>query len=389
MNLKIETNITSLDTVGDYIEILTDLTNLTSLQIHRLDEVKSEMLSNLTKLIELDLSGNTRINGETIRKLTNLRKLNLEENRIIADEDIECLPLRSLSLSKNSMITWRILKKLNLTELNLNKYAYRLEGDELSQNTSLTELTGEMMDIYEIGLENIAKMTNLRKLTIKNPNLIYKDYIRLTNLTHLELDTLRTPFNMSDLSRLETLIIKGIDVVNTNFRLVRLVSLSHLEINGYRFGTGEIDFRHLRNLTHLDVGANCCVNFAEMLVLKKLKRLILRNANYDKEVDIFGLTSLTSLEILDGRLRSIVMGKNDSLERLTIGTYNSDIDDKTLKGFVNLKYLSLRPLHNVHGLCFKYLENLYEVTLWKRHMLYKESIALLEVRGIKIKYLNI
>jgi len=209
----------------------------------------------------------------------------------------------------------------------------------------------------------------------------------LTNLTYLGLINVPARLNIAALPLLQTLIIRTAAVLFTNFPLIRFDNLSHLEITGYCFGNGEINFQLLKNLTHLDLGASCIVNYHELSELKALKKLILRSCRYDPDVDISGLPSLISLEILEGRLRSFASGSK-SLLTLTVEIYDAELDDNSLKAFPNLKHFSFVPMKGLSGDCFRYLDNLYCVTELHHKKLDKECIAELENRGIIVRHVK-
>ncbi|AYV82671.1 MAG: hypothetical protein Hyperionvirus2_39 [Hyperionvirus sp.] len=370
-------------------EDLTIFPRITCLDIsHNSNCNVSEHLSLMTKLTELNMRDNVVIRGPVLRKLTLVRKLVLDLNTVITDLDIEALPLRSLSIAKNRIITPLVLRKLNLTHLNINDYTtsrHSIElGDEIIRCVTITDLELYGTDAYAIGFKTMDKMTWLRKLTIdEQPFSDYGNHLKcLTNLTYLEIKNgRRIQIGMAVLQQLETLIItKGIFV---DIPSMPMTNLTRLEISADASYT--LNYGCLRNLTHLDLGEGSSEKNLEIAELKKLRKLILRNVNYSSYVNIF---CVVELEICYCDIAGFAGGGGDRLESLTVNTLGAIIDDDDMVRFPNLKYFSMgrAGCAKVTGTCFKDMEQLYSLTISKYNNLDPSCIAELNRAGIMIKY---
>jgi len=395
--LTLLSNITSLDLnyCIDYVPDFTKMPNLTSLHLDKSLYLKSDILSNMTQLLELSLGLTHKIKGSSLQKLTNLQTLILNDENTITDFDILTLPLRSLSLLRNTALTPFILTHLPLTYLNIN-YSLPTLTTELINCTTLTELDFRVSYHRTKDLSTISKLTWLRKLTIEAPTQIFFNWPRdLINLTYLETRYLNNILDISTSTSLQTLIIFGKS--ETIFPTVPLPNLSKLEINA------DLNVNHLKNLTHLQIKIIRLPSNRLLPELKNLKNLIIDDYytncsidNYKKYcrctegIDISLLTSLTSLEIsyCDIRLCYPIGGLiSNSLESLTIVTLNPNIDDRSLNAIPNLKYLCLgnSSPREVTGSCFKNLHHLLSLTISEHNTLSSDSLDSLTKRGIKVK----
>ncbi|AYV80884.1 MAG: hypothetical protein Harvfovirus9_14 [Harvfovirus sp.] len=393
-NLNVLGNITSLDCTGRSIMVvdLSVMTGLTSLCLDQCDAIKTEWLDAMTKLVSLNLADNNQIKGVTLRKLTNLRHLNLDSNTTITDLDIEGLPLCSLSLAHNTTISPFVIRRLNLTQLNIDRYGTGEFTAETSLWTTITDLHINIGDRWRLKNreETIAKMTWLRRLTITD-SFPHIDCVKsLTNLTYLELKdaTVGEIVGITPLLLLQTLIIKGQKNVRhlIDFPVGPFNDLTHLEIIDYDV---IFNFDFLTNLTHLDIECVPPMDYGKLCKLKNLTKLILRISSLWTYIDISGLRSLISLEVLGrGIVRSFV--GNDSLQSLKMDITNCILDDSSLVLMRNLRHLSLGifSCEKVIGTCFRSLDKLFSVEISVRNKLGEECIADLEKRGVMVRYLK-
>ncbi|AYV83255.1 MAG: hypothetical protein Hyperionvirus5_61 [Hyperionvirus sp.] len=365
--------------------------NLTSLTLRGRNDVETKMLDSMTKLVELDLSDNKKITGPTLQKLTSLKKLNLDHNSMITDYVIESLPLTSLSLIGNKTITPFILTKLKLTHLHIWCWGDPKLKGAIIQCTTVTDLHIHMNDLIACGVETIIKMTQLRKLAIADPYFPKGDYGKyLTNLTQLTLEWVQKKITIPTLPSLRTLIIKRLSSHLPDFGADTFPNLSHLEIDSADNIPCSFNFDFIRNLTHLNIGARCILR--DVTKLKKIQKLKLRSGIYDSVIDISQLVSLTSLEISDDHFfeQNRFFAGSESLESLTINVNTPTINSTTLEAFPNLKYLCLRSKSMMScsktRCCFQNLHKLYMLKIERCHNLDERCIALLEKRGVLIRY---
>ncbi|AYV80492.1 MAG: hypothetical protein Harvfovirus2_22 [Harvfovirus sp.] len=391
LGLGVLANVTSLDCV-DRLRMNLDIsmmTNLTFLCLDRCDAIKTEAVDAMTNLVSLSLAGNDEIKGSTVRKLTNLRELNLDSNTTITDLDIDALPLQSLSLVSNWKISPLMLKRFNLTKLNISYYATDALIGEIILCTTVTDLSLNMYDVNQLGQETVAKMTWLRRLTITDPKAdIYRELFQyLTNLTYLEFKDCRTIFQVGPLLPLQSLVVKG-RKTGYPFDLLHhsLNDLTYLEVHGYDVF---LNLNFVTNLTHLDIERPDRRVGEDLVKLKYLKKLVLRECTDWLHIDISGLTSLVSLEIL-GRVivRSLVGA--DGLQSLKIYANNCVVDDSSFLSMRNLRCISLGGIscEGVKGTSFKHLDKLFEVEIGMRNGLDQECLYDLKKRGVVVRYMG-
>ncbi|AYV81245.1 MAG: hypothetical protein Harvfovirus22_20 [Harvfovirus sp.] len=372
-------NITSLDLTNGTTqtpENLSSMTNLTFLDLFSCNSLKTEMLDPLTKLIVLSLAYNTQIKGSTLKKLTSLRKLNLDANLMITDQDIESLPITSLTLQNNVNITPSLLKKLNLKELRIGDSTLAATN-EIFQMSGLTHL--------DLGVSLLVPREPIlpKKLSAMYMNDDSLQY--LTNLTYLELRHQIFKIDISVLFKLETLKISAAELT-LDFPLQPLDHLSHLELSGF---TQKLNFSYIKNLTYLKTRCNLLRNTPELYELN-LKHLMIMEGHTYHNLDISRFKSLTSLEIFNYAfiVRDIRPFISSTLESLILNTYNWSLTDGLLSGLSNLKYLTIcKSTQEITGSCFKNMPKLFSLRIQKNN-LSRECICSLNNRGIMIKFKN-
>ncbi|AYV80592.1 MAG: hypothetical protein Harvfovirus3_37 [Harvfovirus sp.] len=381
-------NIISLDfRNGPFSRIFnfSTLPKLTVLQLDNCYGLGLDDLNNMTQLVSLSLNFEVdRFRGSTLRKLTNLTKLSLRENTVITDLDIELLPLRSLSLYNNRTITPFVLKRLNLTQLDISIYATAALSGEIIQCTTITDLTLTMADINIIGKKVLASMTQLKKLTVQDPELLYEDCLKyLTNLTHLHFIG-ATKYEKLDLPSLQTIIIMSRwpwgyvpSLSLTNLTHLELEVVSHLA-----------DISCLINLTYLKLTfyRNGITPPQIPILPKKLKTLILLNLSSYDTINFVSLENLTTLEISvenDKVIHHLPVHHN--LKKLTIWSGNAQINDHSLMQYTHVNHLTLLSLTTpLIGYCFEYMKGLLSLTIYRRKIS-DECHSQLIKRGIIVR----
>ncbi|AYV83300.1 MAG: hypothetical protein Hyperionvirus5_106 [Hyperionvirus sp.] len=372
-------NITSLNmpgrcyrgTADDANSDVARMSNLTAINLSNNRDITTETLGKLTNLVELNLYSNHRIRA--LEKLTKLERLDLSDNNAI--DAIPAVSLRYLSLRGNTKISPSRVS--GLTELEIG-YDTK-EMDVINRYTTISELS-IFPDLNRgdipFDFRTISRMTWLKGLTIgtfsarKITNK--EDINKLTNLTYLNLDVIDT-IDISCFQQLQTLKIgKRRSFLNK--------PLSEPYSNIFK------------KLTHLEIDMNVLDNsfLAELKVLRNLK--ILNSYFEGRNIDIYHLSLLTSLEIFGSDIGSFVLKDgiaNRNLQRLSIDETETTLDDRIILGFPKLKYLILgnRPsLQRVRGSCFKNMDELFSVTIYDRNKFDKEIMESLIKRGIMIHH---
>ncbi|AYV82874.1 MAG: hypothetical protein Hyperionvirus3_20 [Hyperionvirus sp.] len=393
-DLRQLSNIISLNFINVPIPRSLNFSTLPKLTVLRLDicyGLELNALDNMTQLIELSLNFEVhRFKGSTLRKLTNLTKLSLCQNDTITDADIESLPLRSLCLDTNRIITPFVLKRLNLTQLNITKYATRPLTNVIVQCTTITDLTLAMSDIdamekkllFVLPIKVLNCMTWLNKLTLLDPGVSYGERLKyLTNLTHLELIGLTT-YEQVNLPSLQTLIINA-KLPWVYVPSESLTNLTHLEIGMVAYLA---DTSCLINLTYLKVSFNTYGGGQIHNLPHNLKTLILINlASYHK-INFVRLENLTTLEIFAESAKVIHhLPVHRNLRKLTLRSPNTDINDSSLMQYTSVNHLSLSIAAPLIGYCFEYMKGLFSLTIDRRNIS-DPCVSQLRKRGIIVRH---
>jgi len=227
--LRYLTNISSLSLMRNKkitIKSLRYLTKMTSLELYENYIIPDATLKTLTNLTKLDIENNCLITDDSLKCLLKINDLTLGNNHnicyreSISDESLMCLTnITCLSITNCKLITDKSIKKLtNMTQIFLHsahnigygslKYLTNLStmylqnrviGHELRKMTNLssliigdgTTITGvsikfltklESLKIYgnvDITLEEISKLTNLKKLKLNNCSRARKNKIKI------------------------------------------------------------------------------------------------------------------------------------------------------------------------------------------------------------------
>jgi hypothetical protein len=194
------TNLLLLDLRGNQginCDGIQHLTNLTSLHFHYLQThtlaINSEdAVKGLTRLTELSLSRWVRLSNIVLSELTNLTSLNLTHNMVIGDDCMAGLVhLRRLTLAHTEQVTNDGVSGLtNLTFLDLS-YNLHISDAALALLTNLTSLTlGNTSMVTNVGLAPLTKLRSLLLLRVigaMNGSISGNGLSVLTNLTELDL----------------------------------------------------------------------------------------------------------------------------------------------------------------------------------------------------------
>lgn len=168
-------------------EHLMPLTSLTSLSIHNCRYVTDRALITLSRLTELAIRQISEgITDRSVSQLTNLTSLQLMSNRSITDKGLGPLTaLTRLNLSHDDRITDACLKRLpNLTDLNL-------DTNKRITSLGIAHLSSKLMRLSLVANVNItdaclSQFTALVELDIfRNPLITLDTASRLTALTKL------------------------------------------------------------------------------------------------------------------------------------------------------------------------------------------------------------
>ena len=290
------TNLTRLDldssgisNLSTLVSVISDLTNLQTLELSNNSISDISALSSLTNLTRLNLGGELyswgtsgvrlRLDSNTISdispllSLTNLQSLNLSGNDISDFSPLSSLTnLAGLELINAKISNLSFLSSLTgLTHLNLAGNTL----SDLSPLRNLTSLTSLNLSVTEISdVSSLSALTNLAGLELSYNNISdVSSLSALTNLERLELSY----NNISDVSSLSA-----------------LTNLERLKLSG----TGISDLSvlsRLTNLTWLSLSSNSISNIAPLSSLTNLTSL---NLWRNSITDLSALSALTNLEDL-------------------------------------------------------------------------------------------
>ncbi len=181
------------------ISPLASLKNLTSLSAYGNAMTDLSAISDLTKLEYLNVSKNRFIDStnnsvtKSISKLTNLKQLDISHNYLKNIDGLSSLTkLTKLNLYDNAIHDFKELGTLtNLTSLNLGENNEKGVDNGVKGLEALDNLTKlEEFDFSEnktVDITNhISKMTNLKRLSLQQNKIKYKNLASLGSLTNLE-----------------------------------------------------------------------------------------------------------------------------------------------------------------------------------------------------------
>ncbi len=197
------------------LSVLSELTNLTSLNLDNNNISDISALSGLTNLTSLNLDNNNISDISALLGLTNLTWLWLSSNNISDISALsEMINLTWLYLSNNNISDISALSEMiNLTSLSLNSNNI----SDISVLSGLTNLTWLYLFNNNISdISALSEMTNLTSLSLDNNNI--SDISALTELTQLETLSLSRN-NISDVSPLLALNLTGTQWNSTGLNL--------------------------------------------------------------------------------------------------------------------------------------------------------------------------
>lgn len=337
---KYSTKLSELDLSGIYLtnEDIKDLSKMTNLKSLKLggyedfaegsnDLIESKctpisdisVLSNLKNLTRLDLSWNEISDLTPLKKLTKLTYLNLSNNQI---KDIA--PLKELN---------------NLNELNLN-YNQIENINELGSLTKLTHLDIVYNQIKDIDpLKGLTNLTYLNLFFNQVSDISSLSY--LVNLRELNLETNK----ITDLTPLSK--PKKISTLNLNSNLISdltpisdIKSLSVLKIDNNKINNIDA-LSSLSNLTDLSLYKNEIEDISALRTMTNLKSLDLSVNHVSDISSLQYLTSLTELKLYCNCICDInPLRYLDNMESLSLGN-NQVVDISPLKELTKLTYIDL------------------------------------------------
>ncbi len=301
------------------------------------------VLSNLVNLSTLELHTNHLRDISPLRSLVNLNKLSLEGSEF---NDIaglsSLLNLTNLTLADAQISDISELGSLvNLTNLYLRGEQLR-DINPLSSLVNLTELTLAGAQISDISV--LGSLINLTKLNLSGEQLMdINPLSSLVNLTELTLSGAQ----ISDISVLGNLI-----------------NLTKLYLSGEQLSNIS-PLNSLVNLANLDLGGT---SVSDISALSSLVNLIYLNLSETNVIDISHLKSLVNLAILDLSYTSVsdisALSSLVNLVNLDLSETNV-IDINSLSGLINLADLILSKTNVIDINPLGHLVNLADLILIK------------------------
>jgi Leucine-rich repeat (LRR) protein len=255
------TNLTELTVYNGNRVVLGDNCTVISLQHQR--SITGESLSKLTKLKTLRLYDCAELRDADVLSLTQLTELKLCGFSHISDIFVDRVAgLTKLDLSKNSRITYSVIKLPNLKVLILDSN-HSIEEKYLGRIKSLTALSLKSNSVIgKADWNPLACLPKLRELDLAHNEVIGDDHlVPLISFTHLVLERNNSITN-DGVSRLTNLAMLNL---NNNTRITGdgLVTLSyltqlHLLDNGVIKRKDLLHMKHLKKLV-LSSGSNSCL----------------------------------------------------------------------------------------------------------------------------------
>ncbi|KAL9643458.1 hypothetical protein ABK040_010073 [Willaertia magna] len=353
--------ITDIRTNKDYNTILESSLlklkdNLTSLTVEdcKLKDNVIKDFVNLTflKIVEIDFSFFRRdfyFTGKCLQNFKQLTYLYIYDNSIVKDLYLkDLINLQELHLPKCTNIT--------------GKYFYRFK------NLEILNVTENKID--DCFLDNIVKITNLKRLSISNEKSNYFFY-------KLNSSFLR---KMTNLEYLDIICDSTLDKDFCNLKnLKNLIVYSGKE--NKKIGNC---FNYLNNLEELKCDLNI-IN--DLKCLQKIKRLKIKKLSDNiKDEDLKYLTNIIEIKINESVIGEFLLNLLN-LEKLTI--MESLIKDEYFINLKNLQKLSLSDCSNISGECFNSLQNLKKLKLLNINTIFDNHlISLKKLQKLKIFYNN-
>ncbi len=368
----------------DNISALSNLPNLTSLNLEYCKKLTELSLSNLPNLRNLSLSACSKLTDiSALSNLLNLASLNLSVCHSLTDISAlsNLVNLTSLDLSSCSSLTdISALSNLpNLTSLDLSSCSSLTDISALSNLPNLTSLNLE----YCEQLTDISALSNLPNLTSLNLEYCEQltDISSLSNLVHLTSLNLEYCKKLTDISALGNLVnLTSLDLSwcerLTNLSgLGNLVNLTSLNLSNWRKLSDISPLANLVNLISLDLNCDSARedietsssnpiwgSWTKLTDISALSNLVnLRNLSLSacsKLTDISSLSNLPNLTSLDlGWCYSLtdISGLSNlvNLTSLDLESCRKLSDTSALSNLVNLTSLNLsncRSLTDLSGL---------------------------------------
>ena len=278
------------------------LENVTALSLrHCRGVIDVSVLSDLTDLTVLDLHGTRVIDISNLSSMKGLTSLGLHDTNVSDISDLASLDnLTNIDLSWNS----------NLIDISALSNLESLTRIDLSWNSSLTDISAlsnlkRLTNLYLNGtnvsdINALSKLKRLRKLELSECRRIV-EINALSELKSLAILDLNCCENLSDISAISALKrISNLDLSRTNINnisaLSELKTLKYLYLNG----TNVSDIRELSelsSLTTLDLANTCVSDTSALSGLKTLTILNLAGTNVNDISDLSGLINLTNLDL--------------------------------------------------------------------------------------------
>lgn len=369
------TNLTQLKLTRNSIvsDIGTDLKKLTYL-----DAVDGKLtpscLEKLVSLKHLVLQDNYEVADTTLSNLTNMTSLDLAYNTTITNDYVRSLAgLQHLDLSSNATITDDALKELpNVTSLRLS-YNKAITDDGLSALTSLTHLN--LCTAMHVTNVSVSRCTCLTFLDLQsNPHVTddgIKDLLALKSLG-LAGNLLITNAGLVKLTNLESLNLAGSAITDdgithlTKLRVLRLILSS---------GTSSITWWSVQMLTELQE-LFIDQNNAVLPAIPSLTNLVtLSMPKTHITTELFNLTNLTVLDLWNTKqLVYENLTRLDKLVILGIGR-NPAVTDESLRQLTNLTSLDIYEDRQVTTKCVLSLPKLTHLSYESSGVLQAEVVG--------------
>ena len=343
------------------LEWLSQLTQLTSLDLSNNELSSLSGLENLSNLSSLDLRNNQLSSLEGLGQLSNLSYLDLRNNQLSSLEGLEQLSnLSSLDLGFNQLSSLEGLGQLsNLSSLDLDNNQLsnifrRLSNSNIKNlrqlhNLSLLRLGGNRLS----NIKNLGQISNLSYLSLRQNQLSSLDDLgQLSNLSSLNVswNKLSSLKGLGQLSNLSSLNVSW-NKLSSLEGLGQLSNLSFLYLKGNKLSSLK-GLGQLSNLSSLDLEDNQLSSLEGLGQLSNLSSLNLEDNRLSSLEGLGQLSNLSYLNLSWNKLSSLEgLGKLSNLSYLDLG-WNQLSNLEGLGQLSNLSYLNLTraQLSSLEGL---------------------------------------
>lgn len=314
---------------------LADTPNLETLSFHWVEAITDEGVAHLTKLPslkKLDIR-HSKVTDKSIAHLSQVKTL---EYLVLPDKGITDVGLAHISRLEKLKHFW--LTGVHYVDPNMNKDYFTDKGVAgLTNCKLLEELTIGSIGITDAGLDHIAKLTNLKRLSLFGcSNITNKGLAKLTGLKSLQ------ELNVSEAN----ITIGGLSCLN------QLTNLATLNVHGVRQDNSGLDISRLTRLETL---------YLYTKTRRIDKRQLVTEPLYDSDLACLAkLTQLTNLQmshasVTDDGLKNLAGLTN--LDNLSVG--GEGVTDYGLLYLANMnKLFSLSISGNFTDRALQYLERL-------------------------------